>query len=407
MKRLLLLASLLAPLPAAAQQPRATLAAHLERALSIDAPFRSLAAQRDAVAARRALARSPIPGSPVVGGDFRSDVRGPREARELNAEVAAPVWLPGQRGAYRETVQTGVAEYEARLLLRRLEVAGLLRESLWSAASAGQEARVARDRLATSRDIARDVQRRADLGDIPPTDALLAQNETLAAELALAQAEAAVAAARAAYRILTGVADPDLPPPEPAAPARVRAHPALLAAEAGVAAAEAQARLVAATPRDNPELGLFGRHEEGVRSEPGVSLGLRMRIPLATDARNLPRVAAAQADLTRAVAERDLRRRVLEAEIQAARVALRQAEDAARIARQRLSVANRQLDLARRAFNAGEIAPFDLFRVRQLQVDAAGAQAQAEVTAGRARARLNQSLGVVPGGEGADLVSAR
>ena len=71
-------------------------------------------------------------------------------------------------------------------------------------------------------------------------------------------------------------------------------------------------------------------------------------------------------------------------------------------------MANRQLDLARRAFNAGEIAPFDLFRVRQLQVDAAGAQAQAEVNAGRARSRLNQSLGVVPGsGEGAELVSAK
>ncbi len=403
MKRLLLLALLLAPAPAAAQ--RAALAAHLEQALAIDAPFRTLAAQRDAVAARRALARSPVPGSPVVGGDFRSDLRGPRESRELIVDLAAPVWLPGQRGAYSDTVQTGVAEFEARLLLRRLEVAGLLREAWWSAAAAAQEARVARDRLATSRDIARDIQRRADLGDIPPTDALLAQNETLAAELALAQAEAALAAARAVYRTLTGGADPDLPP-EPAAAARARAHPALLAAEAGVAAAEAQARLVAATPRDNPELGVFSRTEQGRLTEDGVSLGLRLRVPLATDARNIPRAAAAQADLTRAVAERALRQRLLEAEIEAARVALRAAEDAARIARQRLSVANRQLDLARRAFNAGEIAPFDLFRVRQLQVEAAGAQAQAEVNAGRARSRLNQALGVVPGG-GEELVSAR
>ncbi len=403
MKRLLLLALLLAPAPAAAQ--RASLAAHLERALAIDAPFRTLAAQRDAVAARRALARSITPGSPVVGGDFRLDTRGPREARELIVDLAAPVWLPGQRGAFGDTVQTGVAEFEARLLLRRLEVAGLLREALWSAASAAQEARVAHDRLATSRDIARDVQRRADFGDIPPTDALLAQNETLTAELALAQAEAALAAARAVYRTLTGGADPDLPP-EPAAAARARAHPALLAAEAGVAAAEAQARLVAATPRDNPELGVFGRNEEGRLTDQGVSLGLRLRVPLATNARNIPRAASAQADLTRAVAERALRQRLLEAEIEAARAALRAAEDAARIARRRLSVANRQLDLARRAFNAGEIAPFDLFRVRQLQVDAAGAQAQAEVNAGRARARLNQSLGVVPGG-GEELVSAR
>lgn len=401
MKRLLLLASLLAPLPAEAQ--RASLADHLERALDLDASFRTLAAQRDAVAARRALARSPIPGSPVVGGDYRNDLRGPRESRELIIDLAAPVWLPGQRSAYGDAVQAGVAEFEARLLLRRLEVAGLLRDAWWASASAARDVRVARDRLATSRDIARDVQRRVELGDIPYTDALLARNEDLAAELGLAQAEATLVGARAVYRTLTGGAEPDLPPERAAS--RVRVHPALIAAEAGVAAAEAQARLVAATPRDNPELGVFGRNEEGQRTEPGVSLGLRLRVPLGTAGRNVPRVAAVQADLTRAVAERALRRRLLEAEIEASQVSLRLAEEAARIARQRLAVANQQLDLGRRAFSAGETGLFDLYRIRQLQLDAASTQAQADVTVGRARSRLNQALGAVPGGEG--LLSAR
>jgi len=402
MRRFLLLVSLLAPLPAAAQ--RATLENHIERALDIDAAFRALAAQREAVAARRALARSPIPGSPSVGGDARSDLRGPREAREFNVDIAAPVWLPGQRAAYSDTVRTGVAELEARLLLRRLEVAGLLRDAWWNSASAARDVRVARDRLSTSRDIARDVQRRVELGDIPYTDALLARNEDLAAELGVSQAEATLAGARAAYRVLTGGAEPDLPPEPPAA--RVRAHPALLAADAGVAAAEAQARLVAATPRDNPEFGVFGRHDEGLRNTDSVSMGLRVRVPLATNARNVPRVAAAQADLTRAVAERALRRRVLDAEIEAARVALRLAEEAAQIARRRLAVANQQLDLGRRAFNQGETGLFDLYRIRQLQLEAASTQAQADVTVGRARSRLNQALGAVPGGEGL-LASAR
>jgi outer membrane protein TolC len=309
----------------------------------------------------------------------------------------------GQRTAYGDTVQTGVAEFDARLLLRRLEVAGLLREAWWNAASAARDVRVARDRLATSRDIARDVQRRVDLGDIPYTDALLVRNETLGAELGLAQAEAALAAALVTYRTLTGGADPDLPPERPAA--RARAHPALLAAEAGVAAAEAQVRLVAATPRDNPEFGAFGRNDAGRLNDQGVSLGLRLRVPLATNARNIPRAASAQADLTRAVAERALRQRLLEAEIGASQLALRAAEEAARIARRRLALANQQLDLARRAFSAGETGLFELYRIRQLQLEAAGGQAQAEVTAGRARSRLNQALGVVPGAE--ELVSAR
>lgn len=404
MIRFLLVALLLAPLPAAAQQ-RASLAVHLEQALAIDAAFRTLAAQRDAVAAQRALVRSVIPGSPSVGGDFRSGLRaGPGEFNETNLDVAAPVWLPGQRAALANTVRAGVEEFEARLLLRRLEVAGLLREALWSAASAARDLRVARDRLTTSRDIARDVQRRVELGDIPFTDSLLVQNETLGAELGLAQAEAALVAARAVYRVLTGGAEPDLPA-EPVV-VRPRVHPALLAADAGVAAAEAQVRLVAATPRDNPEVGVFGRNDAGRLNDLGPSLGVRVRVPLATNARNIPRAASAQADLTRAVAERALRLRLLNAEIEASQVALRAAEEAARIARRRLAVANQQLDLARRAFNAGETGLFDLFRVRQLQVEAAGGQAQAEVTAGRARSRVNQAVGAVPGAE-EQFLSAR
>lgn len=404
MKRFLLMALLLAPLPAAAQQ-RASLANHLEQALAIDAAFRTLAAQRDAVAAQRALVRSVIPGSPSVGGDWRSGLRaGPGEFNETNLDVAAPVWLPGQRAALGNTVRAGVEEFEARMLLRRLEVAGLLREALWNAASAGRDLRVARDRLATSRDIARDVQRRVDLGDIPFTDSLLVQNETLGAELGLAQAEAALIAARAVYRVLTGGAEPDLPA-EPVV-ARPRVHPALIAANAGVAAAEAQVRLVAATPRDNPEVGVFGRNDAGRLNDLGPSLGVRVRVPLASNARNIPRAASAQADLTRAVAERALRLRLLNAEVEASQVALRAAEEAARIARRRLAVANQQLDLARRAFNAGETGLFDLFRIRQLQVEAAGGQAEAEVTAGRARSRVNQALGVVPGAE-EHFVSAR
>ena len=116
-----------------------------------------------------------------------------------------------------------MAEFEARLLLRRLEVAGLLRDAWWNTASAARDVRVARDRLATSRDIARDVQRRVELGDIPYTDALLARNEDLAAELGLSQAEAALLDARAVYRTLTAGAEPDLPPSgRPAVCARIR-----------------------------------------------------------------------------------------------------------------------------------------------------------------------------------------
>ena len=219
--------------------------------------------------------------------------------------------------------------------------------------------------------------------------------------------------ARAAYRTLTGGTSYALEAsssgaggmagarPEPLGPpaaADLSHHPALRAAEAALAAAEAQARLVAATPRDNPEVGLFGRTEGGTVTEQGTSLGVRFRLPLATEARNAPRRAAAEAERTRALAELEQVRRVLEGEAAQARIRLGAASQARTLAGDRRRVADRQLHDARTAFANGEIGAFDLFRVRQLQNEALAAEAQAAIELGRARSRLNQALGLLPQG---------
>ena len=59
-------------------------------------------------------------------------------------------------------------------------------------------------------------------------------------------------------------------------------------------------------------------------------------------------------------------------------------------------MADRLAGAARTAFRAGEIGAFDLFRVRQLQIEAAAVDARAQVDVGRARSRLNQALGLAP-----------
>jgi heavy metal efflux system protein len=387
------LAALLLPGAAQAQNGQAPLSRHLEAALALDAGFRTLEAQRDAAAARGATARSIIAGSPALGGSLRSGTQGPGQVREFDLEVAAPIWLPGQRGALQGTVDSAVAEFESRIALRRLEVAGLLREAWWDAAEARRSAQLARERLNTAREIARDVTRRAQLGDIPPTEALLARNETLGAELALAQAEAAAAQALAAYRTLTGGLEPNLPVEAVRSAAR---HPSLVTAEAALAAAESRQRLVGATPRDNPEVGVFGRQEAGSGMDSTTSLGLRVRIPFGTEGRNAPRRAEAESEVTRATAELTQARRLVEAGTARAQAELRAAEAALRLARQRLAVANEQEGIALRAFRAGETGTFDLFRVRQLRLEAANDEGQASIAANRARSRVNQAAGVLP-----------
>ena len=56
---------------------------------------------------------------------------------------------------------------------------------------------------------------------------------------------------------------------------------------------------------------------------------------------------------------------------------LSSSEAALRLARQRLAVADQQLNVAQRAFRSGETGLFDLYRVRQLWLEAAGAEARA------------------------------
>ncbi len=373
---------------------QAQLSAHVDAAMALDAGARAIAAQREAAAARGVTARSLTPLPPAISGSARTDFRGPREVREFDAELALPIWLPGQRGALSGTVTANVEERERALALRRLEVAGALRDAWWNAAEAQRLVQLARERLSSARALSGDVGRRAQLGDIPPAEALLARNEVLSAELALANAEAEVVQARAIYRAITGGLEPNLPPERPQPRAAI--HPALAAGEAAVLAAQARARYVAATPRDNPEIGVFTRHENGLTTNDSSSIGLRLRMPLATEGRNAPRRADAQSELTRASAELDQARRLVGSGVERAQAALNAAEGALRLARQRLSLAQDQERIALNAFRGGEILTFDLFRVRQLRLEAANDAGRAEVEVNRARSRVNQAGGVIP-----------
>jgi hypothetical protein len=66
------------------------------------------------------------------------------------------------------------------------------------------------------------------------------------------------------------------------------------------------------------------------------------------------------------------------------------------LARQRLAVANEQEGIALGAFRSGETGTFDLYRVRQLRLEAANDEGRASIETSRARSRVNQAMGVVP-----------
>jgi outer membrane protein, heavy metal efflux system len=388
--------------------PGFVIARQLTSAVEIDPQSAALEAQSRAIGARYQTADSFTPGSPYIAGSRRSNAGGNLHGeRESEIEASMPLWLPGQSEALRETVDAGVVAVHERLALRRLEVAALLRDAWWRAQRAAREAMIARSRLATARDIGADMVRREALGESAHQDTLLAQNETLSAESEVTQAEAANKAARAAYAVLTNGAQPEgeLEPSERGV--AIDDHPALRSPLAALTHAEAQLRLVDASFIDNPEIGVFGRYEKNTEYEFGKSpgdlsrtdsttVGFRFKIPLPTPGRNEPRRAEAEAELVKARAEYEHARRVIGAEIAAARAAVAAAKRNAAVAATRFAVAGEQFELERKSFRLGEVSAVDLYRVRQSYLDAQRAQVLASIDLGVAQSRLNQALGYAP-----------
>lgn len=388
---------------------------HLDMAILLDAQTRALLSQGGAVSARYATANSPTPGSPYFGGSQRNNVSGNlRNFNESEVEVGMPLWLPGQRDAYEATVTTGVKEIDEKLALRRLEVAGMLRDAWWAAHRATREVTVARNRVSMAQDMGRDMTRRVELGDATQSDALLAKNETLAAETELAQTEGAEKIARVHYAALTGGILPDGTLEIISPMGDIEDHPALRAPRAALESAESQARLIEATPVDNPEVGVFGRTEHNnqysdlfsdpinpisprvnQRTDSGT-VGLRFRMPLPTPGRNDPRAAEAAAEIARVKAEYERSKRFIIAEIKAARVAFVSAQKASKLADQRLMIADEQFELSRKSYALGETSAFDLYRVRQIQLEAQKMQAAASISVGVSISRLNQAQGFAP-----------
>lgn len=198
--------------------------------------------------------------------------------------------------------------------------------------------------------------------------------------------------------MLTGVSIVPLADETPAAsPPALPEHPALRHLQKVAEAADAQLRLAALTRRDNPELILGYRHDRSTRSDDyaGTTL-LALRIPFATEARNEPRMAAANAELIEASAALDNERRRIEAEIGAAQAALQQAGMALELAAQRQRLATDNDSLLGKAFELGEIDLATRLRTVAERHAADAELARARLESQRAVSRLNQALGVLP-----------
>lgn len=361
-------------------------------------PQARAAAMRDAgLAATVEAAASLAPHPAAVSVGKLSDRLGRKHGKdEWEVELAVPMWLPGQRAARR-----GLAEDErqlaaAQLAAARLELAGQLREAWWQLPAARAVEDLAARRLDTARGLEADVARRHRAGDLAQVDANLARDERLAAEAALAEAALARGEAEQALLRLTGRTPPAAPGEEGEAPAPAT-HPRLQLGLAAREAARSRLRLAEASRREAPEVSLRLVRERGEAAEAYAnSVGVRLRIPFASDARSRAADSGARAELEASDAELLLARELIERALaqDAARLDAARAAQVRAAERRRLMADN--LRLAERAFELGELDLTQLLRVRERAFEAELALRLAGNGVAAARSRLNQSLGAMP-----------
>lgn len=351
------------------------------------------------LSARAKAAGSWVPAPPNVAMRERSDrFNGNAGIREFETELSVPLWLPGQRGRQTALVNAETDLQRDALAAARWKLAGEVRDAYWQARSADGDVAVARRRLDDAIGLAADVERRLKAGDLARTDFNQAKGAEQAARSAVGESEVRKSRALQAFALLTGLAA--LPNgnevPVASAPSAPD-HPTLRVLERTAIAADARLRQAAADTRDTPELTLGWRRERSSSVDPyAATVTLGIRIPLATDSRNEPRIAAANAEYIEARTAVARQKDVVEAEIVASGRELAQAREALTLAEERQRLAAENDQLLGKAFRLGEI---DL--ATRLRIAAERYAADADVSRNRlemvrAASRLNQAFGVLP-----------
>lgn len=362
---------------------------------------KTLAAREDEARARVELASGITPGPAALSLSNSNDrLARNRGKDEWEAEIAVPLWLPGQRVAREAEADSALAEVAARRAALRLQLAGEVREAWWSVAAARQALDLARRRAASAGALETEVLRRHEAGDLARLDANLAQGERLAAHAEAIEAQAALLAAEGAWRTLTGDATAPASLAEEAAPTvrePTEDHPQLIAAAALARLARGKLRLAEETRRDAPELALRVVRERGEFSEPYANtVGVKLTIPFSSGPRVRQENAAARAEATQADAELTLARHRLLLEAQKARLDLAAAERQLGMAVERHALAADNLGLAEKAFSLGESDLATLLRIRAGAFEAEAFLNRQQVAHAAARSRLRQVLGVLP-----------
>lgn len=364
-------------------------------------PVAAAQAERQrAVAAQLTAAAAWTAAPPALELGARSDRFNRNQgAREFDAGLALPLWLPGERSGAQAVASAEGEALAGRLAALRLALAQAVREAWWGWQAARHDVELAVSRVASAQRLRDDVARRFQAGDLSRADFNQAEGAYAQARAQQAEAEAAEGQARYRLESLTGQRVPAEPPqsePEPGA-TDVSAHPALRDWQGRAELARRELELARTQARANPELAVATRSDRAADGQPpDRSWSVSLRLPFGGGARHDARLAIANAEAIEAEIGRERERE----RIERAAAAFRQQVAAAR---QQLAAAEVRAQLARdnrgfyeKSFRLGESDLPTRLRIEAEAVEADKALGRARLALAVAISQLRQALGLLP-----------
>ena len=309
------------------------------------------------------------------------------------------MWNWGQRDAGLQLAEQARQSADGQVIAIKLKVAGLLRDALWRLKLEDLRYDMGRKEFSLAEKLVKTVQRRVELGDLPRSDFLLAQSESLQKKADLIHQEAEVMHARKRYYFLTQTHKmpehiDELKSAETGINER---HPVLAAINAMIAQKKAEIEWIKAQGSGQTTLAIGGVTERGSRLDRTInSIAFAVNVPFGGSAFLAPQTAAAKREYVAAETRRmHIYRNLLEQlheaehelEVELAQLA---------IAQQMQANAEEHLKMADVSFTAGEINLTDFLRV-QAQAHRAIKNAQeSNIRLQRDIAFYNQAVGVMP-----------
>ena len=374
-----------------------------ESALDIDPEIQSAIKRIEAFEARRNSAKAFTAQPLSLEGSYRSDKNYNNQGlREIEFGVSAPIWNWKERGRTQLLRDAEIEMAQLQLQQKKLELAGVVRQTLWDTLAANLDVEIAQARSKTAKELMVDVEKRVKASDLAQTDFYQASALYEQSRVDLGRAQFALNEIGVNYASIIGLPISTL--------SRIQTestdipngltpndHPALQLAQVLLVAHQRQADLIETQTRANPEVGLVIVSDRGAfASASEKSLIVSTRIPLGNTSEYQSRVLLADSEKIAARVNLTKTQQMVVARGRAAEATLDTFAQLRAAAQEQAKLAAKTFALYKRSFDLGETDLPTLLIAEQKAFEADRLARKSAVEYAAKVSAYKQALGLLP-----------